>query len=164
MESNHELVGTAHPKRVIRPTALTFCIKMKRRSAIATLTVLTLFALYRCADFKSSVRSKLPHSATHVREEFHGNVDYSRYLVATISYEDFRIFAAQLGYTNQVQTEEQGESLGLNWGSFKGDNVDLWWRPSPRLTDSYFRCDKDKAFYSMIKHEDGRVYFVAHKF
>lgn len=139
---------------------------MKKRTKALALTFLVLIlggiGLVKTLNYQHSIRKHLPSGAEEIKEEIYGMNDFTRYMKAKCSEQDFEIFKENLGYTKENLLTES-DRVNFSWGQVKTDPVDSWWLPKGIIEGSYGRLDESAGFYSMIKYEDGYVYFIAQK-
>lgn len=114
----------------------------------------------------SKARSALPSSATNIDEHFSGTFDYSRFLKAQITKNEFKKYAKKLGYDKvitKLDVQEINNKYYINWKWIGGVKKPDWWTCTNLIKGTYYKIDKKNEFYSILKYECGFVYYKAVK-
>jgi hypothetical protein len=128
------------------------------------ITLITVFAvilgIVKTLNYQTSIRKHLPAGASDIKEEVYGLVDFTRYMKAKCSEEEFHEFREKLGYS-EADLLSRTDRNKYNWNRTQPDPVDSWWSPQRKIEGSYGHYDEYTQFYSITKFEEGYVYFLA---
>ena len=133
-------------------------IKWGCQLPVAILALLVLLVLFHDFLMPSTVWWKLPFSASEVDEYYDDswNGDFIRVLKAKLPPEDYERFAASLGLTTKYDPIVHSEiyndlnSCGCN---------ESWWDPPNPSTNSYFTHTKGGENTTILRYDNGYVYF-----
>lgn len=111
----------------------------------------------------SAARTALPDTATEIDERYFpsGNMqDFERLLRARLPRNDFEFYLRNLKMLNQYSRNKQKvETAVISWEAL--ESTPNWWNPSSDLTTSYLDYDGKTEQYTLVKYENGYVYFKA---
>lgn len=122
-----------------------------------------LFILFACG---SCNRDGLPPGAKDVRRATYGWRDYSKYVTATVTKEEYQNYIQQGGYTNVVtssfleRTRETGPRP--SWAYEHNKSAEWWDISNDELLGSHV-CIHDDTSYTLLTYKDGKMYMKYEK-
>ena len=122
-----------------------------------------LFFLLACC---SCNRDGLPPGAKDVRKAVYGWRDYSKYVTATVTEEEYQNYIIQEGCTNVV-TETFLESARKSGTSpswaYETNRSEEWWDISNKELLGSHVCIHDETSYTLLTYKNGKMYMKYEK-
>lgn len=111
-------------------------------------------------------RDGLPTEAKDVRRAVYGWRDYSKYVTATLTKEEYQNYVKQSGYTNVITPsflEYARESGPIPSWAFEANKNAEWWDISNNELLGSYVCIYDDTSYSLLTYKNGKMYMKYEK-